>query len=464
MLLKAARDAARWQKVLTREETPLFVSVNVSSKQLFRQDLVQEIRHILGQNLVPKGALKLEVTESLVMENPEQAVEILGWLKSAGAELTLDEFGTGYSSLSYLQRFPFDGIKVDQSFIKASGKTDGSGSVIVRSMVAMAHELGLTVVAEGVEDPDTASFLRSIGSEFAQGVFYGEPITQREVLHMLRVLEKSERKLKPRKLFKTRKRDKQSETSGAGAASQAAPTTGVSDGAPGAPPADRLAMAKKARPGASRTGASKSKGGAGRPRIAPPQNGTQPPPVASGNGSVGPNGNPANRPPAPQPPPPPPAAAPKGVKPPPLPPASSATGMPGKPTGNGRQNGTRPAPGTLPLSQTPPPMPDLKAGGAKDASPQSPPNTNGGASAGPPPPPKSGQPAQSARLTSDQRDSNVPDPAPEEPADDGVDYSKLPPSIAASLRRLAGKSAPLPTTPPPLPGAGGKSPPSNDKS
>ncbi len=95
VLLRAAHEAARWQRELPREEHPLFVSVNISSRQIFRQNLIQEIRHILGRNIVPKGSLRLEITESLVMENPEQATEILEWLRGAGAELALDDFGTG---------------------------------------------------------------------------------------------------------------------------------------------------------------------------------------------------------------------------------------------------------------------------------------------------------------------------------------------------------------------------------
>ena len=128
------------------------MSVNISSRQIFRQNLIQEIRHILGRNIVPKGSLRLEITESLVMENPEQATEILEWLRGAGAELALDDFGTGYSSLAYLQRLPFDTIKIDRSLVQASGESGGAGSAIVRSIVALGHELGKSVVAEGVGD------------------------------------------------------------------------------------------------------------------------------------------------------------------------------------------------------------------------------------------------------------------------------------------------------------------------
>ena len=121
VLGQALEEAGRWHKILPRERDPLFVSVNVTSRKLFRQDLVQEIRLILAKEAVPKGTLKLEITESLVMENPERAVEILSWLKSFGASLALDDFGAGYCSLSYLHRFPCDTIKVDRSLVRDSG-------------------------------------------------------------------------------------------------------------------------------------------------------------------------------------------------------------------------------------------------------------------------------------------------------------------------------------------------------
>jgi diguanylate cyclase (GGDEF)-like protein/PAS domain S-box-containing protein len=192
VLQRASQDAGRWQKELPREQDPLFVSVNVSSRQLFRQDLVAEFRHIIGRQEAAKGTLRLEVTESLVMENPEQAAEILEWLKSSGASLALDDFGAGYSSLAYLHRFPFDTIKVDRALLR-SGPAQATGRAIIKSIVTLAHELGKSVVAEGVETLEDATFLRSIDCEYAQGFYYGEPMGEKDVLELLRLLQRSER-------------------------------------------------------------------------------------------------------------------------------------------------------------------------------------------------------------------------------------------------------------------------------
>jgi EAL domain-containing protein (putative c-di-GMP-specific phosphodiesterase class I) len=200
VLGQALEEAVRWHKVLPRERDPLFVSVNVSSRQLFRQDLVQEIRLMLAREAVPKGTLKLEITESLVMENPERAVEILTWLKTFGASLALDDFGTGYCSLSYLHRFPCDTIKVDRSLVRDSG-LNGSMPLILRSIIALAHELGKEVVAEGVETADDAAYLRSIGCEYGQGFYYGEPMSPKDVANLLAALA-SNRKHKQRERSK----------------------------------------------------------------------------------------------------------------------------------------------------------------------------------------------------------------------------------------------------------------------
>jgi EAL domain-containing protein (putative c-di-GMP-specific phosphodiesterase class I) len=210
VLSKALEEAAGWHKVLPRDRDPLFVSVNVSSRQLFRQDMVQEIRLMLAREAVPKGTLKLEITESLVMENPERAVEILTWLKTFGASLALDDFGTGYCSLSYLHRFPCDTIKVDRSLVRDSG-LNGSTPLILRSIIALAHELGKEVVAEGVETQADASYLRSIGCEYGQGYYYGEPMSAKEVGTLLAALA-SHRKRRQRE----RARAKQPEAPPAG--------------------------------------------------------------------------------------------------------------------------------------------------------------------------------------------------------------------------------------------------------
>jgi len=187
ILGQALEEARSWHKTLPRDRDPLFVSVNVSSRQLFRHDMVQEIRLMLSREAVPRGTLKLEITESLAMENPERAVEILTWLKTFGATIALDDFGTGYSSLSYLHRFPCDTIKVDRSLVRNSG-LDGSTPVILRSVVALAHELGKEVVAEGVETQGDANYLRSIGCEYGQGYYYGEPMSAKDVANLLAAL------------------------------------------------------------------------------------------------------------------------------------------------------------------------------------------------------------------------------------------------------------------------------------
>ncbi len=181
VMQQAADDLRSWQKQMG--DVPLSVSVNLSSRQLIRRDLVSDVRSVIARSNLKPRCFRLELTESLVMDNPEQTSHVLDKLKKLGIGLSLDDFGTGYSSLSYLTRFPFDTIKIDKSFIDDSSS---KRIVLLRSMVNMAHELGLSVVAEGISEEDDAQQLRQMGCEYVQSFMFGQPQPAEAALRLLK--------------------------------------------------------------------------------------------------------------------------------------------------------------------------------------------------------------------------------------------------------------------------------------
>jgi diguanylate cyclase (GGDEF)-like protein/PAS domain S-box-containing protein len=178
---QATNDLMSWQR--QTGELPLFVSVNLSSAQLLNNELYEDVRALLAKTHCDPSRIKLELTESMVMENPEQARLVLNKLRDAGLGLALDDFGTGYSSLSYLTRFPFDTIKLDKSLVRDESDKK---AVLLRSVITMAREMSMQVVAEGIESEEDALELAKMGCNYGQSFIFGPPMGTDSVLRLLK--------------------------------------------------------------------------------------------------------------------------------------------------------------------------------------------------------------------------------------------------------------------------------------
>jgi diguanylate cyclase (GGDEF)-like protein len=181
-LRTACNQARSWQQP---SRPPIRVSVNLSARQLKQQNLIETVAVVLEQSRLNPDALVLELTETSLMEGLETAVSTLQRLKAMGIHVSIDDFGTGYSSLSYLKRFPIDTLKIDQSFIQEV-TTDPNDAAIAKTIIAMAQNLQLKVLAEGVETKEQLSFLHQSGCHAMQGFLFSPPVPAEEFEKMLK--------------------------------------------------------------------------------------------------------------------------------------------------------------------------------------------------------------------------------------------------------------------------------------
>ena len=181
VLREACRQIGRWSEAGLAMHT---IAVNVSALQLFRGDLVRRLREILAEMRVPAHRLELELTESMLMANPEQSIATLTQIKALGVHLSVDDFGTGYSSLAYLKRLPIDTLKIDKTFV-GDLTTDPDDEAIVSTVIMMAHSLGLDVIAEGVETNDQLRYLTEQKCDEVQGNLISAPLEAERILQFL---------------------------------------------------------------------------------------------------------------------------------------------------------------------------------------------------------------------------------------------------------------------------------------
>ncbi|PIE32623.1 diguanylate cyclase [candidate division KSB3 bacterium] len=181
VLFTACRQVKKW---IDMGYSRFYVSVNLSARQFKEPDLVETIEHVLDDVGLPPECLKLEVTESGIMEDPEQAVVKMTLLRKRGIYFSIDDFGTGYSSLSYLKRFPIDILKIDRSFVMDAPTNEGDREII-KTIISMARNLNLNTVAEGVETQEQQDFLTSQGCHMMQGYYFGRPMLPEKIEAML---------------------------------------------------------------------------------------------------------------------------------------------------------------------------------------------------------------------------------------------------------------------------------------
>ena len=183
VLRTACRDVADWQRRFDGEP-PVMLCVNASATQIADTAFPARVAEIAGRSGLAAGSLAIEITESVLVDEAHAPVTVLNRMRDYGLVLMLDDFGTGYSGLSYLRRFPLDALKIDRSFIDGLG-ADEEDSAIVTAIIGMARTLGLTVVAEGVENREQLALLMQLDCDRAQGFLFAPPVPAESIEHMI---------------------------------------------------------------------------------------------------------------------------------------------------------------------------------------------------------------------------------------------------------------------------------------
>jgi EAL domain-containing protein (putative c-di-GMP-specific phosphodiesterase class I) len=174
VIREACRQMHDWQSRFANEP-PISIHVNLSAKQVCHPSLTREIKQALQETGLAPGSLSLEITESVLMENNRVAVEVLKELQAWGVRVELDDFGTGYSSLNYLHQFPINGLKVDRTFVKKMEESDNNPG-IVQAIIKLGHDLGMEIVAEGLETPSQLRQLKELECDYGQGYYFAKPL------------------------------------------------------------------------------------------------------------------------------------------------------------------------------------------------------------------------------------------------------------------------------------------------
>jgi diguanylate cyclase (GGDEF)-like protein len=185
VLQEACKDLVRWQRSI-KNDLLLIMSVNISSKQFLRSEITGEIQQILVESGLPAEQLKLEITETALMEDRKEAVRIIKQLKNLGIQMVIDDFGTGYSSMSYLQQLPVDMLKIDRSFVSKMHHKPDENKKIVETIITLAHKLNMTVVAEGVETSEQRYLLSNMKCQLAQGYLFARPLERKNMDQLIR--------------------------------------------------------------------------------------------------------------------------------------------------------------------------------------------------------------------------------------------------------------------------------------